>query len=124
MNSHLLFNFTFLLLIGCEEARIVENNCHVKDPAKELEWLKKEIDALALGYDENPTLYQYFYITQAELKGETVFIFGNCCPFCGSIIPVRNCDGDLLGYMGTNSELTKISNETILWQPPDFACNL
>jgi hypothetical protein len=85
---------------------------------------KTEIDFLELGFVDNPELYQYFYVSQGNLDGETVFIFGGCCPFCSMIIPVRDCKGDLIGYLGANGELSTIKDETVIWQPPNFACNL
>jgi hypothetical protein len=99
----------------------MERNCSVKDPAKELGWLADDIREM-----ENSGMSQFLYVYQADYKLKTVFIFGNCCPFCSTIIPVHNCSGQFLGYLGNGSgdinpeHLKKIE---IIWKPENSACS-
>ena len=124
MRHFLLILMSITFTTSCDHGNGLENSCLVNDPTNDLPWLKSEIEKLEQGYRDNPELYRYFYVYQAEFKGQTVFIFDSCCPFCNMVVPVMNCQGDLLGYMGSGNDFSKITRETIIWQPPDFACIL
>ena len=96
------------------------NACSVNNPAEDLAWLKAEIQRLE---QLNSDIAKYFYIQQAEYKQQTVFIYNNCCPMCGTIVPVYNCQGELLFYLSDKPEEVKnIKNQTVIWQPKDYAC--
>jgi len=92
--------------------------CGTDQPLKELAWLKKEIYEL-----ETSGYTQYFWVKQAELKGETVFIFGNCNPLWNSVLPVLNCRGEeVCYYMYNCSELGEIENEKLIWKGQVSEC--
>jgi len=80
-----LFCTILFSAFSCEKDTI--NVCSV-DPVEDLSWLQSRIRLL-----EQSSLENYSYVQQAELLQETVFIFGNCCPFCLSVRPVYNCQG-------------------------------
>jgi hypothetical protein len=62
----------------------------VNNPAQDLPWLREKVKALR----ERQSSYEY--IQQATYRGQTVFIFGNCCPSCNTVVPVYNCQGELI----------------------------
>ncbi|MDB5261344.1 MAG: hypothetical protein JWQ14_625, partial [Adhaeribacter sp.] len=75
-----------LMAFSCEkeESYLASNTCKVNNPTAELAWLKAEINRR----EQNPTyVAKYFYIQQAEYKQQTVFIYNNCCPVCGTTTP-------------------------------------
>ena len=85
-------------------------------------WLTIQIQDI-----QNSGIEEYFYVTQASYLGQTVFIFGNCCPFCLTITPVYDCSGEVLGILGTGPDAidpSLIKNERLFWKPEDFVCQL
>lgn len=115
--------YVFMLLIvfgSCEYHSFSFNTCEVRDPVSDLPWLKNRIEEMQR---DQSGIGKYFYIAEGSYNGQTVFIFGNCCWMCSTIVPVYNCDGVLLFYLnGTNSE--KIGGYTLLWCPGDLVCTL
>src|ERR1700704_6192502 len=94
----LLFSIIIFLFACDEPVSCSENTCSVTDPLEELEWLRTEINALALPV--NAPLKAYFYATMAKYNGNTVFMIKNCCPFCNTTPPIiKNCNGKVLGYL-------------------------
>ena len=99
--------------------------CGVQNPVKELAWLAEITSSSELAI--------YFYITQAEYTGETIFIMRNCCPHCNTVITAYNCEGTLLGVVGQNSEIdaslilidtSSILNERTIWKPVNSSCSI
>lgn len=114
-----------MLLLSCqdqeEENLPLAQTCNVSSPENDLPWLVEKIDELETG-----SLSQYFYVTQTELEGETLFIIGNCCPNCFAIAPVYNCAGEELGAVGS-AEGSGFPSELLLegeviWKAEDNAC--
>lgn len=102
-----------------QEPKVV---CTVEDPLIELTWLANELEDL-----KKSSFIKYYFISTAEYKGETVFIFGNCCPSCNSVIPVRNCEGDLLGILGNRPEdvdYQQLKENRFIWQGEEGQCEL
>ncbi|WP_373520139.1 hypothetical protein [Aquiflexum sp.] len=93
--------------------------CGVQNPVKELTWLAEITSS-----SEPSGLGSYFYITQAEYTGETIFIMRNCCPHCNTVITAYNCEGTLLGVVGQESEIdaSLILNERTIWKPDNSSC--
>lgn len=118
--------FLFLVLIGalasCSDSDDnIVSGCGVNNPAKDLQWLKTEIDRR----NENPTEdMKYCYILHAEYDGEAVFVYQDCNPLINKIIPVFNCDGTIIN--GPNNPITfdELQNQKIIWKPNDFECQL
>ncbi|WP_139189590.1 MULTISPECIES: hypothetical protein [Rhodonellum] len=96
MRKTILLLVMGLVLLSCrnEEEKPI-SACGVSNPASELPWL-----ATKLAEMESGSLRELFYVAQTELNGQTLFIFGNCCAVCNSIIPVYNCEGEVLGLLG------------------------
>ena len=107
-----------LAATSCHDECIDTWGCGVTDPAEELLWLKERIDELQRA---RPTLTKYSYVQQAELKGQTVFVIDNCCPFCNSRPMIFNCAGEELAEQGIRS---LIRNEKVVWKPADSECTL
>jgi hypothetical protein len=108
-----------LLLLTCSCEKDTINVCSV-DPIEDLSWLQSRIQLL-----EQSSLENYSYVQQAELLQETVFIFDNCCPFCNTIVPVYNCQGEVICHLGDCNGLEdQIKNRKLIWQAQDFECNL
>ena len=63
------------------------NTCNVSNPIEDLSWLKDKILEL-----EQTSLYESgeIYISQANYNGNTIFIMGNCCAVCNTIVPIYN----------------------------------
>jgi len=122
MRKILLFaTLISLMAFSCEkEGCMPSNTCGVTNPTEELGWLKAEI---ADREQRTSDFNKYFYIQQAEYNGQTIFIYSNCCPMCNTIVPVYNCQGELLFYLNQDPEKDKeIKSEKVVWKPADFAC--
>ncbi len=108
-----------LLLISCNEEIISDNSCNVENPASDLNWISTQIQDLEQNLD---TTSQYFYLTQAMFNNETVFVFGNCCPFCNTISVVQSCNGQVIGVLGTDIGLDELNDTKVIWKHPDSTC--
>jgi len=87
------FLFIFMAFSCDKEDKIVgSNTCSVINPAQDLPWLRDKIAEIT---SQDPA-YNYSYIQQADYQGQTVFIFGNCCPNCNTTVPVYNCQGEFI----------------------------
>jgi len=116
----LLTLLTLLLAFACHEDA-PKQICLVKNPVEDLEWLAVAVDGMS-----KSSLSQYQYVTQATYKSQTVFIFGNCCPFCDTITPVYNCSGDRIGYIGNGSndvDASILDRDVVIWKPDNSACS-
>ncbi|MEM9077025.1 MAG: DUF4377 domain-containing protein [Bacteroidota bacterium] len=98
----------------------MEVECTFENAAEDLEWLESEIERRLLNIDEQT---KYCYISQAEYKGEPVFLYFDCNPAVNKVIPVFNCLGESIGILGDGIlAQDDFSNFAIIWQPDDFAC--
>jgi len=88
--------------------------CGVANPTENLPWLKAVIDEYKKDQDG---LMKYKYVLQSTYKGSTVFVFGNCCPFCLSMILVRDCEGNRIEVKAGEGEPT-----TVIWKPENSTC--
>ena len=126
MLRRIIFFIAFCLLItSCsDDDELLSNTCSVANPIEDLEWLVNEIQQLEESDDE---VLQYFYVSQARYKGSYVFIFNNCCPFCGTVVPVYDCSGELLGILGNREEDIDpdlLSNSVVIWKGAETTCGL
>ncbi len=109
-----------LLLFTCKEDDNPnpKNACSVEDPVHDLPWLAAKVEEM-----QNSSLAEYWYVTQAQYGTETVFIYGNCCPFCNTMTPVFNCSGEQLGIVGDGTfEMDSFKDEAVIWAPDDSHC--
>lgn len=121
----LLFLCSIVLLAACEEPAACCDPvpaCNTTDPVNDLLWLKHKIAEKEKG---DPAVQQYFFIEQATLNGETVFIFNNCCPNCMALVPVYNCLGELVCEdLPTCPAIAEsLDGRILLWHPANFNCS-
>lgn len=96
--------------------------CYETDPLEELEWLKMEIDNLEQSDSETA---KFFFVSQAEHEGSTIFIIANCCPFCFTVTYAYNCAGEIvgnLGYEDDDIDFSILDDATVIWSHDDFGC--
>lgn len=121
MKKIFLLVLIFIFGISCENNDELTNTCIVSKPLEDLSWLQEKVMELE---DSDSELKIYFYVSQAIYNEETVFIFPNCCPVCNTLVPVYNCEGELLGYIGDdNFDSSLLENDITIWKPQNFACS-
>jgi hypothetical protein len=110
-----------LVFLSCSDDEDINRPaCGVDNPAKELSWLKTEIDNREANVNEDT---KYCYITQGEYEGQTVFVYWDCNPLIDKNIPVFDCDGNMLGGTRENPiSLDDLENQIIIWKPAIFVC--
>ena len=98
----------------------LNNTCNVANPIEDLAWLKEKI----IEYEQTRGFEAGdIYISQTNYKDKTVFILGNCCAACNSVLTVYDCLGNNLGYIGgSNFNINMLNNDTVIWSPPNFIC--
>ena len=111
-----------LTMLSCkDDDDKLSNSCQVSNPIEDLDWLKEKIEELAQTDSE---LQKYFYVSQNTYMGKTVFIFPNCCPTCNTAVPVYDCEGNSIGFVGDGTiSINILNNDTIIWNPENFSCN-
>ena len=119
----------FLLLGSCEYSDIFcvepSSPCSVENPVEDLAWLRDEIQEREQQVQNEYTQYQY--IAQAEYEGETVFVYGNCCPNCLTVTLVFNCAGEqigLLGYREGDIDYSIREQAVVVWKSAGYSCTL
>jgi hypothetical protein len=122
---HSVFSFTLamvlvLLLSKCSKEEVIvcgiENVC---GEVEDLSWFEAEVESQSEMYNK------YFYVIKATYRGEVVFVFQNCCPNCGTIVPVKNCSGTTIGYLGSGEDAVnsdELLNSVIIWKAPENEC--
>ncbi len=110
-----------LVFLSCsDDEDIIRSACGVDNPAKELSWLRTEIDNREANITEDT---KYCYITQGEYEGQTIFVYWDCNPLIDKNIPVFDCDGNMLGGTpGNPISLDDLENQIIIWKPAIFVC--
>jgi len=115
-----LFLFAFAAC-DCEESP--EQTCGTLNPTEDLAWLKTAIESWDQYKSED--YYTFMYVQQGMYRGQQIFLFGNCCPFCNTTVPIYNCEGELLWYAGSEPEKTeKITDLKVIWKPDGFQCTI
>jgi len=111
----LLLILTFIFAFSCEQDdTVVSTACGVNDPAENLPWLKTMIES----WKVNSTIYEYMYVQQGTNSGQTVFIVGNCCPFCDTYFPIYNCAGEEI----ISASILDIKDKKTIWKPEGSLC--
>ena len=114
--------FLFVIFSSCSDNDDeITNSCGITNPLVELEWLRTEIDKRKEEVTEDS---KYCYILQAIHKGKTIFLYQDCNPFINKVIPILDCEGNSLGFLGGDILSIDITNSTIIYKPSDFACQL
>lgn len=117
----LLLVVSILLTFSCNEESQPNASCSVENPIEDLDWLAAAIHTMS-----ESGMSQFLYVTQARYGFTTVFIFGNCCPNCSSIIPVYNCSGDRIGYIGNGDgdiDANLLNSDVLVWKADNSSCN-
>jgi len=107
--------FLGLTVISCQDDPTL---CGLPDDSTPA-WM----DAL-IEQSSDSALASYFYFETAELDGAQVFIANNCCPNCGTIIQVYNCQGEVIGSLGDDISQSELDNLRLFWAPENFQCNV
>ncbi|WP_422083855.1 hypothetical protein [Ulvibacterium sp.] len=121
MKTALTVFFALFALLSCSNDNdIIRPACGVDNPAKELSWLKTEIDNREANITEDT---KYCYITQADYKGQTVFVYQDCNPLIDKGIPILDCEGNWIDRTEENRfALRDLENQIIIWRPALFVC--
>jgi hypothetical protein len=124
--SFLIFTLSIILFGSCfeDEAGMASElvaPCGVYNPVENLEWLSNSIAQLE--ESRNSEMYPFYYVSQALYNGRVVFIFGNCCPYCNTTVPVLDCGGEFLFNRFEQGKTHIFSDETVIWQAVGSKCN-
>jgi len=112
-----------LLTSSCYEELGPDIACDVRNPTENLPWLADKIRDIETG---NQYLLQFYVISQARYRSQTVFFFQSCCPNCLFPTPaVYNCGGVEIGTLSAEDiKFDKLKNLSVIWTPKDFSCNV
>ena len=88
--------------------------CNVDKPLTELVWIK---DLLATAAASDLSIYSY--LIQGSFQEQTVFILGNCCPFCNWMPVVLDCQGEAI----PQATLFQVEDQQVIWRPEGSVCN-
>jgi hypothetical protein len=116
----LILFVVFLLVFSCKKDNLGDNTCNVKDPVKDLAWMKNDINYInSLIPDET----QFFAIKMAKYKGESVFYSIYCNPDYDPAYPIRNCAGETIGYYGEILPVD-LTEQMVIWKSANCVCAL
>lgn len=121
MKTTLIVSFAPWVMLSCsDDDAMARPACGVGNPAKELSWLKTEIDTREANITEDT---KYCCSTQGEYDGRTVFVYWDCNPFIDKNIPILDCDGNILSGTPENPiSLNDLENQMVIWRPVVFIC--
>lgn len=95
--------------------------CDFNNPVEDLDWLRFEIQQRELNPTED---MKYCYITQGEVNNKPVFLYWDCNPVINKVIPVHDCLGNVLSFLGGDTiSIEDVKNQKIVWKPDGFLCN-
>ncbi|MCL6295784.1 hypothetical protein [Jejuia spongiicola] len=118
---NILSALIFFIVLSCNNNDDgISNTCNVANPVEDFAWLKEKVLDI-----EQSTQVDEFYISQAIYEGETVFIVGNCCANCNSVLPVYNCEGERINILGCSEEFINfniLNRDTVIWNSKNFIC--
>jgi hypothetical protein len=120
MKQHILLVVIALFVaMSCDEDTDSTAACSVENPTEDLDWLAAEIENM-----KQSGMSEYLWVSQAKYGFQTVFIFGNCCPNCLTIVPVYNCSGEHLGNVGDqNFDPGILDDDVIIWKSFFSSCH-
>jgi hypothetical protein len=97
------------LAVSCREEADPKRACSVENPVQE--W-------------ENSAWGEFAYVAQATYRNQTVFIYGNCCATCNTIIPVYNCSGEQIGIVHGTIDASIMDDDVLIWKSTRSTCAL
>lgn len=112
MKKYVLLFLYSAFLFSCSENE-GPSVCGVENPVEDLAWIKETIEE-----SQSNSLSQYSYLIQGSYKGETVFSWGSCCPFCNFIVLVADCQGKVI----EDASISEVKNQKIIWKPVNSVC--
>jgi hypothetical protein len=119
--TRIFFLAITVLLTDCSMNDISSNAaCNVANPARDLPWLKAEIEA---GNYAEPNDFLDYLIYKAVYNGATVLYTEICCPTCNTIPPyLKNCAGETIGQLGVSVEKSALLHATVIWRSNNGVC--
>jgi hypothetical protein len=121
VNPNLLFTcFVIAVLFSCEKDNLSNNTCNVKNPLKDLEWIRNDISFIE---QLSPEESQYIAIIMATYNGETVFYSTYCDPTMEPVYPIHNCAGEIIGYWGEIPD-EELKDQQVIWKSANCICIL
>jgi len=112
----------FLSLLACNNDDLdvpVIAACNTTNPIEDLAWLKTQVNEIKNGESDT---FKYFYIEIAEYQNQTIFVSNNCCSICGTVVPIYNCKGEQLGFLGGEITTDELTNKKTIFRRDDFPC--
>ncbi len=111
MNRYIML-FLLAVLVSCakdQDDSVDSNsllvNAEESCAEKNLTIIKEKIESYI---SDDSIIKDYLFVFKANYQGNTVFVFGNCCPFCNTLPPeVLDCSGKFLGYIDYANSLEK-----------------
>ncbi|TDQ18871.1 hypothetical protein DFQ04_0681 [Algoriphagus boseongensis] len=93
--------------------------CGTENPIEDLAWLKNLITEI-----EGYSLSEYNYVVQSTYRGKTIFLVQSCCPFCSYAVPIFDCQGNSLGYIGQQDGIQPddVKEGKVIWKPENSQC--
>ena len=115
-----LSTFLGLFAFSCSDDPKPIQACNV-DNVLEMPWLEEEITEL----EDSEFGREYVVISMAMYNSQPVFIVANCCPTCNSVVTVRDCGGNYLGWIGQDGiSADEIKDRKVIWRSSENACNV
>ncbi len=118
---YLLVIILFTALSCKKEEERIANTCSVGNPVQDLPWLREKVKALQSQATSSG------FIEQATYQGQTVFIFSDCCTACNTVVPVYNCQGELICTLYSPAcpdFLEQVKDRITIATPKRQDCNL
>ena len=119
----ILFFFMLLGLSACDKDEL-RNTCNVENPVEDLPWLKTRIESYLQSDSSELDLSMYAYVAQATYKGETIFLFLNCCPLCNYVPQAYSCQGNLIENDTIDWEVIWEQDRKVIARGEQFECNV
>ena len=121
MKRFLLLPILFCLVsCGDDDNSMLLGACGVENPIEDLDFLRLEVERRNDDTSEDAV---FCFIEQAEIDGQTIFLYNDCNPRINKAVPIFDCSGASIGNLGDeNFDSDAITNRTIIFSPPDFAC--
>jgi len=118
----LIYALLIFSVLSCsKEEDSINTSCGFNKPIEKIEWLNDFVKEYEQMEQDGNEFIQYAYILQAPFKLKTVFVVGNCCPNCLSIIIVRDCSGK--DVETTSDEYTDLLEKgTVIWKAQSNVC--
>ena len=107
-----------MIFFSCEKNDLADNTCDVKNPLKDLEWMRNDINFIE---QLSPEESQFITISMATYNGETVFFSIYCDPAIDPVFPIRNCSGKTIGYWGEISP-DDLKDQKVIWKSNNCIC--